>query len=80
MPTILLKASYRFFLTSGDCYEPPHIHVQGGKQKAKFWLDPVELAKSAGFKAHEVRDIERLVLENRDFFMEQWEIWCGGSE
>jgi len=80
VPTILQQDSYRFFLTSGDCYEPPHVHVQQGKQKAKFWLDPVTLARAGRFKAHELRDVERLVIENRDGFYEKREELCGGSE
>jgi hypothetical protein len=80
VPLVLQHGSHRFFMTLGDCCEPPHVHVKQGKQKAKFWLDPVELARAGRFKAHELVDIERLVIENRDGFYEKWEELCGGSE
>ena len=32
----------------------PHIHVERGKCYAKFWLDPVSLARSRGFRNYEI--------------------------
>jgi hypothetical protein len=29
--------------------EPPHVHVDRDDQSAKFWLDPVALARNLGF-------------------------------
>lgn len=31
---------------------------------AKFWIDPVQLAKAIGFSAHEIHTIQHLVVEN----------------
>jgi hypothetical protein len=39
---------------------------------AKFWLDPVELAKNLGFANHEGNEIERLVREHREFLIGAW--------
>jgi hypothetical protein len=80
VPTVLVIRSYRFFLTLGDCYEPPHVHVQQDRRKAKFWLDPVALARAGRFKDHELRDIERLVTEHQDFLLGEWENLCGGAQ
>lgn len=37
------------FFASSDFSEPPHVHVQREKFVAKFWLNPVALAKNRGF-------------------------------
>ena len=39
---------------------------------AKFWLEPVELARNIGFRAHELRVIQALVVENQELFLEAW--------
>lgn len=61
MPTVLRAGPYRFFFYSGDGGEAPHVHVERDDGVAKFWLEPVRLARSGGFGWAEVRSIERLV-------------------
>ena len=41
MPTIFRHRGYRFFFFSneGDPREPPHVHVGGGSDEAKFWVE-----------------------------------------
>ena len=39
---------------------------------AKFWLDPVRLARSGGFGRTELRDIARLVSEHAEDLLEAW--------
>jgi hypothetical protein len=48
MPTILRLGALRFFFYSLENAEPPHIHVESGNAMAKYWLEPVELARSRG--------------------------------
>ncbi len=72
MPTILRIGAYRFFFYSNEQGEPPHIHVQREKFLAKFWLNPVALAGSRRFASHELRTIQKHVVENRDIFLEAW--------
>ena len=36
-----------------------HIHVEKGDSYAKYWLDPMKLARSKGFKPHELTQIGR---------------------
>src|SRR5713226_2775973 len=55
MPTVLRISGFRFFFYSLEGSEPPHIHVAHGDSVAKFWLDPVNLAESHGFRAHELK-------------------------
>ena len=72
MPTVLRIEGYRFFFYSGENNEPPHIHVEFGDRLAKFWLEPVELASSKRFRAHELTLLRALVLEHRKAFLEAW--------
>jgi hypothetical protein len=46
----------RFYFYNHEPNEPPHIHVDRDRLSAKFWLDPVSLARNIGFRAHELRD------------------------
>ena len=72
MPTILRVGPYRFFFYSADGDEPPHVHVERDDSVAKFWIDPVRLDTSGGYRRAELRDIERLVAEHRRELMEAW--------
>jgi hypothetical protein len=40
---------YRIYFYSHEPDEPPHVHVDSDDQSAKFWLDPVALARNLGF-------------------------------
>jgi hypothetical protein len=42
-----------------------------------MWLNPVALASSLGFKAGELRDVERLVSSNRAMLLKAWEEFHG---
>jgi len=77
MPTVLRLGPYRFFFVSLDYGEPPHIHAQRENKVAKFWLDPVALQKAGGFRPTELNKIAKLVQENRDYLMEQWNEFFG---
>ncbi|HLQ46500.1 MAG TPA: DUF4160 domain-containing protein [Planctomycetaceae bacterium] len=72
MPTVLHDGPYSFVFFSSDRSEPPHIHVKRDRQVAKFWLDPIELAKNRGFPESELNDIERLVETHQP---ELWKAW-----
>jgi len=77
MPTIRKIGPYRFFFYSGDCDEPPHIHIECEKNKAKFWLDPVRLEYSRGFSQVEINRMQKLVEENQAFFLRRWNEFFG---
>jgi hypothetical protein len=77
MPTVLRSGPYRFFFYSGDGHEPPHIHVERNDNVAKFWLDPVRLARSGGFGRPEMREIGRLVAERKSKLPEAWNEYFG---
>jgi len=72
MPTIKRIGPYRFFFVSLDYDEPPHVHVQRERKVAKFWLNPVSLAKAGGFRTHELNKIATLITQHQEEFLEKW--------
>lgn len=72
MPIALRVKGYRFFVFSLEGHEPPHIHVEQAERFAKFWLNPVSLAKSRGFRSGELSEIQKIVKENRETLLEKW--------
>jgi hypothetical protein len=72
MPTVLRVGPFRFFFYSGDGSEPPHVHVERDDCEAKFWLDPVRLERSRGFRRKEINRIHELVEEHRQQLLEGW--------
>jgi len=72
MPTVLRVGPYRFFFYVGDRNEPPDGHVRRDRKEAKFWLNPIHRAKKIGFKAAELRRIERIIEEHEQQLMEAW--------
>ena len=72
MPVALRVKGYRFFFFSLEGHEPPHIHIEQAERFAKFWLTPVSLVKSRGFRSGELSEIQQLVEENRDILLEKW--------
>lgn len=72
MPTVLRVGKYRFFFFSEEGNEPVHIHVESDDKYAKFWLEPVELAKSIGFNARDLNEIRKIIIDNVNLFKERW--------
>ncbi len=72
MPTVLRLNGYRFFFFSLEGNEPPHIHVEHGDNVAKFWINPVEMANSHGFRSHDISKIRLMVEDNKVLFLEKW--------
>lgn len=72
MPTTLRIGPYRFFFYAGDREEPAHIHVERDNETAKFWLQPVRLARSSGFSSQELNSIRKLVEENQIALRRKW--------
>ena len=77
MPTVLRIGRFRFYFYSHEPNEPPHVHVDRGEATIKIWLDPVEVAKSRGFRAHEIGGILTLVDEHRSSLLEAWHEYFG---
>jgi hypothetical protein len=78
VPTVLRNGPYRFFFYAGDESEPPHVHVERDENEAKYWLDPVRLARSYGFSAKELNSIEKIVIANQPLLQERWNEFFNG--
>jgi hypothetical protein len=61
-----------FSSTPVDHLEPPHVHVQRERFTAKFWLSPVRLEYSKGFPPQEIGRLQRLIVENQEKLLEEW--------
>ena len=79
MPTVPRWNGYRFYCFSNEGQEPPHIHVDRGENTVKFWLDPVEVARDIGFAARDLNAIERKVQDERENFIEAWNVYFGSG-
>ncbi len=80
MPTVLRSGPYRFYFYSHEPNEPRHIHVDRDDLSAKFWLDPVQLAANFGFRAHELRTVQSMVIESMPLFLEAWNEFFGNND
>ena len=72
MPTILRVGGLRLYFYSHEPKEPPHVHVDRGDATIKIWLETIEVAKSRGFRAHEISGILTMVAAHRDQLREAW--------
>ena len=77
MPTVLRSGPYRLYFYSHEPNEPPHIHIDREDLSAKFWLDPVQLARNFGFRAHELRTIQSTIEERKYLLLEAWNEFFG---
>jgi hypothetical protein len=72
MPTILRDQGFRFYFYSHEPNEPPHIHVDKDGASAKFWLQPVALARNMGLTSHDVMWALKKVRIESGRFLEAW--------
>ena len=71
-PTIFKERGLRFYFFYRE-ETRRHVHVQGDRGEAKFWLDPkVELAHNYGLSQAAVRVAIRLIREREDEIRSAW--------
>jgi len=73
MPVILRVKGYRILFYSSDLDEPPHVHVRRENKEAKYWMDPVALARVRQFREHELNEIERILVEYKGDILDVWQ-------
>jgi hypothetical protein len=73
MPVLLRAKGFKFWFYEADLDEPPHVHVGKGGKVSKFWLEPVKVARKGRFKLVELRDVEKIIIENQRFLLSAWE-------
>jgi hypothetical protein len=72
MPVVLRVHGYKFWFYMADVVEPPHVHVGKSGNEAKFWLDPVKVARTGRFRHVDLNEIERIIEDNLDFLLNAW--------
>jgi hypothetical protein len=77
MPTVFRHGPYALVFFSSDQNEPLHVHVVRDSSVAKYWLEPISLAKNRGFKKPELRKIVQLVAEFQQPLIEAWHDYFG---
>lgn len=66
------KGRYRFFFFSRE-ESRKHIHVVSSDGEAKFWLEPeIELAKNYQFSRQHLKEIEMIIEDYYNEFVEAW--------
>jgi len=71
MPTVFLKNGYRLFFYGND-HRPVHIHIEKDGKTAKFYIDPIALVKSDKFNSSEIKEIRKLVIEEKNLINKKW--------
>jgi DNA-binding transcriptional MerR regulator len=70
-PTFLNQNGYRFYTHSNE-EERKHVHVSKDGKKAKYWLEPIELAYNKGFNVSEINEIKKIIERYENEFKEKW--------
>jgi hypothetical protein len=61
------------FFSEPDEADSPHVHVTSGKGAAKFWLNPVSLARNDGFNERELAKARRAVKANERWLLSEYQ-------
>ncbi len=72
MPNIFRKLGFRFFFYSDEGNEPPHVHVEKGKGRGKYWIEPVEKTYMFNFKKQEEKQVDKIVHQEQETFKKKW--------
>jgi len=51
--------------------------VEKDEKYAKFWLDPPSVARSRGFRDHELNEISGIIEENAEMLEAKWHEFFG---
>ena len=71
-PTIFRKEGLRFYFFSREEVRP-HVHVQGDRGEAKYWLEPeIVLAQNFGLSRASLAKALRLIREHEHEIRGAW--------
>lgn len=73
MPLVLRVRGYRFGFYEVDLDEPPHVQVGKYGNKAKFWVQPLALARAGRFRPRELCEIEDILEIYQADILAAWE-------
>jgi hypothetical protein len=77
MPTVLRSGPYRFYFYSRELNERPHVHVEREKFTAKFWLEPLTVARNSGFTERELHRVQSIIENHKYQLLETWHGYFG---
>lgn len=77
MPTVLRLLGFRFFFYSEEGNEPPHIHVEKGDGRGKYWTDPVELVYMKDFTKQDKKRVDKIIRDNQKLINDTWNEYFG---
>lgn len=84
MPTILLLSGWRFIFYADERNESIHIHARKAEMDWKFWLDverfEIREAFSYNMGPKDYRAVRRIVFQNFDYIVSEWQKFHGDSE
>jgi hypothetical protein len=80
LSTDIIRECQRCFVSTDTAFsssavrapEAHHIHVEQAERYAKFWLTPISLAESRGFRSSELRELHNLE-QHRESFILAWD-------
>jgi len=76
MPTILMVRGWRVYFYSEEGNEPVHVHATKAECECKLWLHVeefgIEEAWSHGMTPRLRREIRKIVFENFELLVEEW--------
>jgi len=71
-PTIFRAAGLRFYFFSLE-EARPHVHVEGARGEAKFWVEPtIEEVENHGLSRREISLARKLIRERLDEISAAW--------
>ena len=73
MPVIIRIRGYRVWFYQADLVEPPHVHVGKAGKEAKYWMEPISLARSGNFRPHELNEIARILEHHQNTILQAWQ-------
>lgn len=77
-PTVFRESGFRFYFFSRE-ENRMHIHVNGEKGEAKFWIEPqIELARNYGLADIELSVVRKLIEEHEHEIRNAWFRHFGG--
>lgn len=72
MPEVFREEGFVFFFYANEGNEPMHIHVRKAGGFAKFWIFPIELDFSKGFKSSDLTKAEIMIESHIEQIKEKW--------
>jgi hypothetical protein len=67
-----LRSGRTVFISTATNPTSRPIHVDRDDWSAKFWLEPVGLARNLGFSPKELRRLQKLVIQHQAALLEAW--------